>query len=195
MTALNVTGELEKLIRLIAEIVPELNHVDPSRVLVCVASTRGGGVHGTYAKIHPLRFAGGECNMEVRRGRKRETWSMPAVKHRGIDMLYIIYFLVPRFLDLPLEEKLITIFHELYHISPDFNGDIRRFPGKNYAHGSSRKKYNALMSQLVDGFREKLEDEGPLEFLKEDMKTLRNGYGTLVGRRFPAPRIRVSSNQ
>lgn len=194
MTVLDITVEIERLIRLIVSLVPELNHVDPSRVLVCVASTRGGGVHGTYAKIHTLRFPGGERNIEVRRGRKKEIWSMPDVKHRGSDMLYIIYFLVPRFLDLPLEEKLITIFHELYHISPDFNGDLRRFPGKNYAHGSSRKKYNDLMSKLVECFRDKLGDEGPLEFLRGDLKTMRKAYGTIVGRRFPAPRIRISGN-
>ncbi len=195
MTTLNVTGEIERLICRITSIVPELNHVDPSRVLVCVASTRGGGVHGTYAKIHPLRFPGGECSMEARNGRKKVVWSMPGVTYRGVDMLYIIYFLVPRFLNLPFREKLITIFHELYHISPDFDGDIRRFPGKNYAHGSSRKRYNAFMARLVDGFLEKLEDESPVKFLHGDMESMRAGYGAIVGRRFPAPRIKVSNNQ
>jgi predicted metallopeptidase len=195
MTVLNVTGEIENLIRLITSVVPELNHIDPSRVLVCVASTRGGGVHGTYAKIHPLRFTGGERSMVVRRGRKNITWSMPGVTYRGVDMLYIIYFLVPRFLNLSLREKLITIFHELYHISPDFNGDIRRFPGKNYAHGSSRKRYNAFMAKLVDGFLGGMEDDSPVKFLHGDMETMRACHGTIVGRRFPAPRVQVSNNQ
>src|SRR5512139_3433643 len=149
MTTLNLTRSIERLIADIVVRVSELQHVDPHRVLVCVASTRGGGVHGTYAKIHPLRFAGGHGTMEFRRGMKKVTYVMPAVSHKGIDMLYIVYFLVPRFLNLSLCEKLITIFHELYHISPEFNGDIRRFPGKNYAHGSSRKKYNDHMARLV----------------------------------------------
>ena len=30
------------------------------------------------------------------------------------------------FLDQTFEEKLVTVFHELYHISPAFDGDLRR---------------------------------------------------------------------
>jgi hypothetical protein len=190
MTTLNLTGEMEKLIGDIVSWVPELSHIVPSRVLVCVASTRAGGVHGTYAKIHPLRFSGGERTLETRRGSRKVVYSMPDVTYRGIDILYVIYFLVPRFLNLPLREKLITIFHELYHISPDFDGDIRRFPGKNYAHGSSRKRYNAFMASLVDGYLGRLEDDSLMDFLKGDMAAIRARHRVMVGRRFPAPRLK-----
>ncbi|HKZ17557.1 MAG TPA: putative metallopeptidase [Geobacteraceae bacterium] len=190
MTTLNLTGEMEKLIGDIVLRAPELSHIEPSRVLVCVASTRGGGVHGTYAKIHPLRFPGGERTMETRRGLKKVVYSMPDVTYRGIDILYVIYFLVPRFLNLPLREKLITIFHELYHISPEFDGDIRRFPGKNYAHGSSRKRYNALMASLVEDYLGKLEDAGLVDFLEGDMAAIRARHRVMVGRKFPAPRLK-----
>jgi hypothetical protein len=111
--------------------------------------------------------------MEMRRGLKKVVYSMPDVTYRGIDILYVIYFLVPRFLNLPFREKLITIFHELYHISPEFDGDIRRFPGKNYAHGSSRKRYNALMASFVEGYLGKLEDAGLVAFLEGDMAAIR----------------------
>ncbi len=191
MTTLNLTGEMERLIRDIVSRVPQLNHVQPARVLVCVATTRGGGVHGTYAKIHPLRFPGGKRTMEAGRGQKKVTYSMQTVMHRGVDMLYVVYFLVPRFLNLSLREKLITIFHELYHISPEFDGDIRRFPGKNYAHGSSRKKYNALMAGMVDGYLQRLEDASLVNFLEGDMEAMRARYKVIVGRKLPAPRIRV----
>jgi hypothetical protein len=189
MTTLNLTGEMEKLIGDIVLRVPELSHIEPSRVLVCVASTRGGGVHGTYAKIHPLRFPGGGRTIETRRGLGKVVYAMPEVNYRGIDMLYIVYFLVPRFLNLPLREKLITIFHELYHISPQFDGDIRRFPGKNYAHGSSRKRYNSLMARLVEVYLGKLEDESLVGFLEGDMAAIRARHRVMVGRRFPAPRL------
>lgn len=191
MTTLNLTSELEILIREITSGVKELNHIDPSRVLVCVASTRGGGVHGTYARIHPLRFTGGGRTMEMRRGLKKVTCTMPTVTHRGLDMLYMVYFLVPRFLNLSLREKLITIFHELYHISPQFDGDIRRFPGKNYAHGSSRKKYNALVADLVDGWLQGLEEDSLPDFLLRDMEMIRERYRVIVGRKLVAPRINV----
>ena len=190
MTTLNLTGEMEKLIGDIVLRVPELSHIEPSRVLVCVSSTRVGGVHGTYAKIHPLRFPGGGRTIETRRGLRKVVYSMPEVAYRGIDILYIVYFLVPRFLNLPLREKLVTIFHELYHISPEFDGDIRRFPGKNYAHGSSRKSYNALMARLVEGYLGKLEDESLVGFLEGDMAAIRARHRVMVGRRFPAPRMK-----
>ncbi len=191
MKTLNLTGELEKLISAITRQVREFNHVDPSKILVCVASTRGGGVHGTYAKIHPLRFAGGERAAELRRGPKKVTCTMPTITHRGLEMLYVIYFLVPRFLNLSLREKLVTVFHELYHVSPRFDGDIRRFPGKNYAHGSSRKRYDAVVADLVDGWLKQQDAAGLPDFLREDMKSIRARYRVIVGRKLAAPRIKV----
>lgn len=189
MGVLNVTQELERLIAHVTDRVPELAHIDPTRLLVCVSSTRGTGVRGTYARIHPLRFPGGARSVERRRGRHTWVSTMPTVVHRQVEILYIIYFLVPRFLDLSLREKLITVFHELYHISPAFDGDIRRFPGRNYAHGSSTRRYNTRMGELVDLY---LADHGSpelLAFLEGDMAELRSRHRTLVGRRFPVPRI------
>lgn len=190
MGVLNVTRELERLFVHVTNCVPELAHIDPARILVCISSTRGAGVRGTYARIHPLRFPGGVRSVERRRGRHTWVSTMPTVVHRQTEILYVVYFLVPRFLDLPLREKLITVFHELYHISPAFDGDIRRFPGRNYAHGSSTRRYNARMEELVDRY---LTDNGEpelLAFLEGNMTELRARHRTLVGRRFPVPRIR-----
>ncbi|HEX8960527.1 MAG TPA: putative metallopeptidase [Geobacteraceae bacterium] len=192
MATLNLTAELERLIADICRRVEEFRHIDPNRVLVCVASTRGSGIHGTYAKIHPLRFAGGAASTTIRRGRRILTCTMPTVFHRGEEMLYIVYFLVPRFLDLPFREKLITVVHELYHVSPAFDGDIRRFPGRNYAHGSSTRKYNAHMAELVDAYLARLEDRSLVAFLEGDMTALRGRHRAIVGRRFPAPKIVTS---
>jgi hypothetical protein len=190
MSVLNLTRELEYVVADIVRRVDALRHIDPARILICVASTRGNGIHGTFAKIHPLRFRGGESSIQVKRGRKTCTCSMPAVTHGGIEMLYVVYFLVPRFFDLPVREKLITIFHELYHVSPSFDGDIRRFSGRNYAHGSSRKRYNALMAELVDEYLRLLNDVLP-DFLLGDIAGLRARYRTIVGRKFPTPKIQI----
>lgn len=191
MRVLNLTRELEVVVTDIVSRVHALGHIDPSRVLICVASTRGGGIHGTFAKIHPLRFRGGESSIQVKRGRKTCICTMPTVTHKGVEMLYIVYFLVPRFFNLPLREKLITIFHELYHISPGFDGDIRRFPGRNYAHGASRKHYNAVMAGLVDEYLRMLDPASVPDFLQGDMAGLRERFRTIVGRRFPAPKIQI----
>lgn len=191
MTTLNLTLELERLIADIASRMEEFAHIDPARILVCVSSTRGGGVHGTYAKIHPLRFEGGSQSRVVMRGRRTYTCTMPTVMHREKEMLYVIYFLVPRFLNLPLREKLITVFHEIYHVSPAFDGDIRRFPGRNYAHGGSTKRFNAHVARLVDLYLQEFDGKNRIGFLEGDEEELRTRYKTLVGRKMPAPRIKV----
>jgi hypothetical protein len=188
---LNLTRELERLVAHVKDHVAELAHIDPDRLLLCISSTRGGGIRGTYAKIHPLRFPGGTMTCERRRGRHTYLSTMPSVAHRGREILYVIYFLLPRFFDLSPREKLVTVFHELYHISPSFDGDIRRFAGRNYAHGSSTRKYNAHMGALVDAY---LADHGEpelLAFLDGTLAELRTRHRTIVGRRFRIPLIRT----
>jgi len=191
MSTLNLTLELERLIAHITGQVGEFGHIDPRKVLVCVSSTRGGGVHGTYAKIHPLRFEDGTRCKTIRRGVRKHAYEMPRITHRGVEMLYVVYFLVPRFLNLPFREKMITLFHELFHISAEFNGDIRRFPGKNFAHGSSTKKYNAYMGKLVDSYLGNLTDRSILSFLEGDMEEIRGRFKAIVGRKMAAPRIQL----
>jgi hypothetical protein len=190
VTTLNLTAELERLIRDITARSPELQHVDPERLLVCVSSGRPSA-GGSLAKIHPLRFAGGEKSVTTRRGRRRVLCTMPTITYQGEEMLYVIYFLVPRFLELPFREKLITVFHELYHISPACDGDIRRFPGRNYAHGSSTKSYNAHMGGLVDTYLERLPERSRLGFLEGNLAALRERHSAIVARRLQAPRISI----
>ena len=191
MTTLNLTLELERLIEHIARHVEDFVHIDHRRVLVCVSSTRGGGIHGTYAKIHPLRFEDGSRRKTVRRGTRLYEYEMPAVSHRGVEILYVIYFLVPRFLNLPFRDKMIILFHELFHISPEFNGDIRRFPGRNYAHGGSTRKYNSRMAKIADSYLSTLNDRSLVSFLEGNMEEVRGRFKTIVGRKMEAPRIRL----
>ena len=191
MTTLNLTGELERLILDITARSPEMQHIVPERLLVCVSSGRPGA-GGSLAKIHPLRFAGGVKSVVSRRGRRRVLCTMPTITHQGEEMLYVIYFLIPRFLELPFREKLVTVFHELYHISESCDGDIRRFPGRNYAHGSSTKSYNALMGVLVDAYLERLPELSRLSFLEGNLAALRQRHGAIVARRLQAPRISLN---
>ena len=60
----------------------------------------------------------------------------------GREMLYILSFYLPRFQNLDFREKLITVLHELWHISPQFNGDIRRHAGRYHAHTHSQAEYD-----------------------------------------------------
>lgn len=190
VTTLNLTAELERLIADIAVRVEAFSHIDPRRLLICVNSGRNSQ-HGTFAKIHPLRFHGGELSRVVKRGRSRIACIMPEVHHNGTDMLYVIYFTLPRFMDRPLHDKLVTIFHELYHISPAFDGDIRRFPGRNFAHGSSTKRYNLLMAGFVEQYRRLPGSSERIDFLDADMAGLRLKYRAIVGRKMEMPKVRL----
>lgn len=189
-TTLNLTAELERLIADIVSKVEEFRHIDPRRLLVCVNNSRSSQ-HGTFAKIHPLRFYGGELSRVVNKGRSRFTCIMPEVSHNGVGILYVIYFTLPRFMDRPLQEKLVTIFHELYHISPAFDGDIRRFPGRNFAHGSSAKKYNLLMDRFVATYWLLPSSNEKVAFLDADMASLRLRYRAIVGRKMVMPKLRL----
>jgi predicted metallopeptidase len=119
---------------------------------------------------------------------------MPEIEHRGAEILYVIYFLFPRFFDLSFREKLTTVFHELYHVSPAFDGDIRRFPCRNYVHGGSTRAYDAAMEDLADRYLAQVRgDETTVDFLRHDTSSLRNRHRALVGRKMKAPRILISS--
>ncbi len=116
---------------------PELAHIDLDRVAVCFCQARKRVVHGLFASLTPLRFAGGAATT-VRRGRPVAIQRLS--DRSGREMLYVLSFYLPRFMDLDFREKLITIVHELWHISPQFNGDIRRHEGRWFAHTGSQKQ-------------------------------------------------------
>src|SRR4029079_8382178 len=70
----------------------------------------------------------------------------------GQEMLYLVTFCLPRFLDQDFDDKLITLFHELYHISPAFEGDLRRHEGRYALHSHSKRHYDAHMADLARAY-------------------------------------------
>jgi predicted metallopeptidase len=95
---------------------------------------------------------------------------------------------MPKFANLPFDAKLNTIIHELYHISPDFNGDIRRFPGPKYAHGYSLKKYAERVVSLKKRYIALSDGDRPTGFLEMDLEQLEMEYGRVVASRIKQPR-------
>ena len=121
--------------------------------------------------------------------RRRKYRILPVV-HQGREMLYILNFVLPRFhQEQDYHGKLATIIHELYHISPEFDGDIRRFPGKNYAHGQSREVYHAAMSRLTDQYLARSPKAREHLFLRCPFAELLKWPGGGVGARVPKPKI------
>jgi predicted metallopeptidase len=165
---------------------PELHHIELARVAVSFCQARKPAAEGLYASLTPLRFAGGQTET-VRRGRR---WGIQRlVDSAGREMLYILNFYLPRFMDLALREKLATVLHELLHIGPRFDGDLRRFRGRCYAHGGSRKRYDALAERLAAKWASLDPPQSLYEFLREDFLALIRRHGRVFGQRFRAPKL------
>lgn len=164
----------------------ELRHVDVSRIAFSFAQARKRTLHGTFASLTPMRFEDGALTTE-REGRPYTVQRL--YDHRGVEMLYILTIYLPRFMDVDRLEKLITILHELWHISPSFNGDLRRHPGRCYAHTSSQEEYDARMKVLALKWLEKKPPESLYSFLDLSFNELRTRYGTVYGNRVPHPKL------
>lgn len=165
---------------------PELAHVDLSRIAVSFTQARKGGLYGLFASLTPLRFAGG-AETQLRRGR---TYAIQKFREPGgRELLYILTFCLPRFADLSLREKLITIFHELWHISPKFDGDIRRHEGRFYAHTSSQASFDRAMGVFADRWLFEQTDDQVWGFLRHSFAELHRLHGPIHGLRLPRPKL------
>jgi len=165
---------------------PELSHIDMSQVAIRFCQARHRTRYGIFASLTPLRFEGGR--LIARRGGKN--WSVERLyDDAGREMLYLLSFYLPRFLDRPFADKLATTVHELWHIGPDFDGDLRRHPGRCYAHSRSKKEYDAQVAQLVEKCLSLEPPPELYEFLKFDFQELHTRHGAIVGQRIRAPRL------
>jgi hypothetical protein len=79
--------------------------------------------------------------------------------------------------------------HELWHISPQFNGDIRRHGGRYHAHTHSQAEYDGEMGRLADQWLAQSPPDHLWAFLRDDFRQLAARYGGVVGIRIPRPRI------
>ena len=181
---INITDCLQEIVAHVCRNVPIYSHIDPDQIMVCFAKSRKKTMHGIYAKVCPTRFPGGKKSV-VHRGRE---FSYPTIMVGSNQILYVIYFYYPRFQDLTFETKLLTIFHELYHISPRFDGHIRRFPGKNYQHGHSKEAFDEPLKQVIADYIATYRDEELLEVLKLDFKQLQEEFGRIEGQTMQMPK-------
>ena len=180
------TGHVERLVADISRRVTALSHVDTSRVAFSWSQTRKPVAHGIYASLTPLRFRGGA--LEERRD--GQTWVTQRIVDRaGRDYLYLMTFYLPRFLNCPAAEKLETVVHEMWHIGPRFDGDLRRHAGRCYAHGPSQAAFDAQVTTLTREYLATAPPDELRDFLRYDHRSLCRRYGRVVGRQIPRPRL------
>jgi hypothetical protein len=107
----------------------------------------------------------------------------------GREMLYLITFCLPRFLDQDFDDKFVTLFHELYHISPAFDGDLRRHGGRCELHTQSKRHYDGHMADLARGYLANGADRSLHAFLRLDFAQLRHRHGSVEAVVVPRPRL------
>ncbi len=107
--------------------------------------------------------------MELRaRGKRLYHYAMLPYHYEGREILYIIYFMLPRFQNLSFRDKLETLIHEIYHISPRCDGDLRRLKGRSHIHGNSIEEYDRNIRAITDRFLDSdpgfEEEDAPLQY-------------------------------
>lgn len=163
-----------------------LAHIDLGHVAVSFAQARKRTRHGLYASLTPMRFEGGSLTCR----RQARTYTIQRLYDtQGREVFYILTFYLPRFMDLPFREKLVTIFHELWHISPLFDGDLRRHDGRCYAHTYSQKQYDAEMDLLARQYLATSPPASLYEFLQYDFAGLAARYGRVYGTKVRRPQL------
>ena len=165
---------------------PRMCHIDMSRVAVAFSQTRKGVRHGIHASLTPMRFEDGAMEGK-RRGRLYRAQRL--FDASGVEMLYILKFYLPRFQNESFEEKLTTIFHELWHISGEFNGDIRRHSGRCYVHTSSEKEYDRQMLKFAREWLQMGPGEELYQFVQYNFRELQQRFGKIIGVKVPQPKL------
>lgn len=184
---LDLTAHMRRLCEHICATLDELKHVDMRRVALRVCQTRRRGPYGVQATMTPLRFRDGATST-VRRNRRWVIRPLP-LDAEGKPCLYLFSLYAPRFLELPAAEKIAVTIHELWHISPAFDGDLRRFPGRYHAHGSRCDKYHDEMRDMTRRWQAAQPATPLVDFLDGDFQSLRRRYGRIFGMRLPTPRL------
>lgn len=190
---------LKELCRDICARLSEFRRIDVDRMGFGVAkASNRDSKYGGWASMTPLLFEGGAAaTVKKRRVRARTMDGRFAVAEvarffktpnvlspdRHTRLLYIFTIMTPRFYNLTVEEKLTTVMHELYHVHPSFNGDIRRFPGRNWQHGS-KERYEAVCRKLKDEWLAFDPDPRLYNFLQWNYKQLLERYDRINSWRY-----------
>lgn len=164
---------------------PELAHIDVSRLLLGMTQARSGRQHGLQARVTPLRFPKGD----LVRQRRGVCYQVQRCVVDGREMLYLVTFCLPRFLDQSFDDKFVTLFHELYHISPAFDGDLRRHKGRYAMHSHSKRDYDAHMAQLARSYLSRCRNGRLHDFLRMSFAQLQHRHGSVVSVVVPRPKL------
>jgi hypothetical protein len=164
---------------------PTFAHIDPAAVAFTATTSRTRTRHGLLARVTPLRFRDGT----LYRRHRGTLYQVQRFVVDGREVLYVLAVCLPRFLDLPFDEKLVTVFHELYHMSQRFDGDLRRHDGRYQYHTHSKKGYDDEMARLVRQYLAGEPDAAALAPLHLTFAQMCAAHGGVLAVRLPRPRM------
>jgi len=178
----------EQVQHLCADIVARfepLAHLDVSRMLFAFTQARNHRGQGLQARVTPLRFKNGE-RVRTHRG---IPFQVQQFFHDQKEIMYVVTFCLPRFLNRSFDDKFVTIFHELFHISPRFDGDLRRHAGRYAIHTACQKRYDLEMLSMARDYLQRGADPRLHGFLRLNFAQLRRRHGQIVGHVVPRPKL------
>lgn len=174
--------------RLLADVVrrcPELAHVSLEHVLLGVTQARSACRHGLQARVTPLRFRRGALT----RTRGGATYQVQRYFLGAHEYLYLMTFCLPRFLDQSYDDKFVTLFHELFHLGPACDGDLRRHDGRYHLHTRNARAFDRHMLELARAYLAGGPDPRLHAYLRLDFAQLSQRHGSVVGVVVPRPKI------
>jgi predicted metallopeptidase len=164
---------------------PILQHIRAPQVLLSFTPARNRSQYGLQARVTPLRFREGG----LYRRYSAVDYQVQRFFVDDVEMLYILAFCLPRFFDQSFEEKLSTVFHELFHMSPAFDGDLRRHKGRYAMHSHSKARYDSHMAALAKEYLANHDRPEVLEFLRFNYRELWVRHGGIRGVIVPRPKL------
>jgi len=179
---------MHRLIEDIVQKVPLFSHIEPHRILVSCTDARTRGAYGTWAQIYPMKYENGHYSIRERQGSKIYVFKTNQLKMGRTEILYIIYFSMPRFQNLSYFEKLETIFHELYHISPEFDGKLRIMHPRFIFHGISVRQYDRNIRYWVRQYVNANPSFSRNKFLEHSFRGLEDKFGPVDLAYIPEPK-------
>jgi predicted metallopeptidase len=176
---------MQRLVMDIAIRCADYRHLQVPRILMSVTQARDTTLHGLQARVTPLRFHGGA----VTKPRRGVAYQIQRYFRGDHEYLYVMTFVLPRYLDQDFDQKLVTLFHELQHIGPTFDGDLRRHEGRYAYHSHCQRAYDKQVAHIAREYLQTKPDPSLFNFLRMNFTQLQARYGSITGVVVPRPKM------
>ena len=182
------TLHMRRLCADMAARLPELAHIDMTRVAIRFCQARKAVRHGMQASADAAairrRRAASPC-AAAGAGPSQRIYDAA-----GHEMLYLLSFYLPRFLEHSLAEKLATVIHELWHIGPRVRRRSAPPSGpllRPQPFAAAVRRRDGTLDRQVAGPRSRR--RSCYEFLRYNFRQLQKQSGPIFGTRIATPKL------